>query len=226
MTVDAQRHHEVAALGERAGVQLLDAQHVAPALERVAAERRIGRDADGGLEDRRPGRERVERRREVGREIVRPDRPGRVEPEPGPGPEVDRIEGHAAPGPEVGGAAEPARDGGVRLEMVVGPQALGDREVVGGGLGPLAAALEHQNPEAAVGERERGDDADGARADDVDVRGELPERGEAGPSSRIMRSGRLRCGVRDPASAPRSRARSRKAHSAASRLPVRSARSW
>ena len=105
--------------------------------------------------------------------VVRTDRPG-VEARPGPGPEVDRIEGHAAPCPEVGGAAEPARNGGMRLEMVVGTEVLRHREVRGGRLGTLAAAFEHQHPEAPVGERQRGDDADGARADDEDVRRELP----------------------------------------------------
>ena len=71
-----------------------------------------------------------------------------------------------------------------------GRQVLGDGEVVGGGLGTGAAALEHQHPEAAVGERERGDDADRARADDEDVRGEVPERREP-RASRAITGGRL-----------------------------------
>ena len=149
----AEGDRQVLPFGEGLGVELVDAGLVRPALERVAAERRIGGHAGhGGGEDRLPCPERGERRGEVRREVALADRPGGVEAEPGAGAEVDGVEGHAAPGPEVRGAAEAAGDGGVRLEMVVGVEALGDARgpsAAGSGPAPPLSSTSTRKPRSA-----------------------------------------------------------------------------
>ena len=127
-----------------------------------------------------PAAERVERRREVGREIVRPDRPGRRGPSQGRARKSIGSNGTQRPAQRFELPPSRRATAVCGSKWLSGPQVLRDREVRGRGLGALAAALEHQHPEAAVGERQRGDDADRARADDADVRREIPERREAG----------------------------------------------
>ena len=160
--------------------QLLDPRHVAPALERVAAERRVGGHPERA---RRRPRPRRRARRAPGR--------GRARDRPSPIGQAAEARARAGRGSRSDRRARSARPRGSSCRRAGGATAVcgskwlsgrrfsATREVVGGGLGALAAALEHQHPEAPVGERQRGDDADRARADDADVRGEVPERREA-----------------------------------------------
>ena len=187
------------ALGERPRVPLLDARHVAPALERVAAERRIGGHAGHrGVEDRLPCPERVERRREVGREVASADRPGASSPSQGRARKSIGSKGTQRPAQRF--EVPPSR----RATAVCGSKwwsglrlsATARSSAAGSGPAPPLSSTSTRKPRSASASAVTM--PTGARADDVDVRGELPERREAGPSSRIMRSGRLRRGVRDP----------------------------
>ena len=136
-----ERDQQLRGGGELGPVQLLDPRPVAPALEALEAEGRVGRDPGQRLgEHRVAGGEQGAGRPEPGLELGGPDRPGRQAPgrpaSQGRAREVDRVERQAAPAPEVRGAAEPPGDGDLRRMVGRGIEVLGLRQRLRRGAAP------------------------------------------------------------------------------------------